>query len=274
MGVMPDHFKDWDLENRFIELHIEKELYANWKTAEEAFMENYHTQEAHPQLRYGNGDEMTQYDIFGDHVSRFYATNGVSSPHLERPLTEQELLDLMLVGDRSVLGDEMNLGKDETARMVMARFLRKVMGDKYKCDLSRFSDTEMIDVIEYHLFPNMILFPGISLPMVYRFRPIGMDPNRSLFEMIILKPVPDDGERPEPAAPYRITENESFTSVPGMDQALGHVFDQDTGILRSQQEGFLAAKKKGETLTNYQEVRVRHVHQTLDKYLNGEQLRP
>jgi hypothetical protein len=78
----------------------------------------------------------------------------------------------------------LSLGEGETARTVMAWYLRRVLGEKYGSDLSRFSDSEMIDTIEYHLFPNMVLFPGLSLPMVYRFRPIGLDPNRTLFEIL------------------------------------------------------------------------------------------
>jgi len=46
------------------------------------------------------------------------------------------------------------------------------------------------------------------------------------------------------------------------------VYDQDTGNLRAQQEGFFAARKQGETLLNYQEVRIRLLHQTLEKYLH------
>jgi nitrite reductase/ring-hydroxylating ferredoxin subunit len=56
--------------------------------------------------------------------------------------------------------------------------------------------------------------------------------------------------------------------VPGFDENLGEVYDQDTGNLRAQQEGFFAARKQGETLLNYQEVRIRLLHQTLEKYLH------
>ncbi len=240
----------------------------------EAFMENYHTHEAHPQLCYGNGDENTQYDLFGDHVSRFYATNGVSSPHLETPMTEQEILETMLIGDRTVLSDVPILKKGETARVVMAQVLREIMGEKYGVDLSVYTDTEMLDVMEYTLFPNMVIFPGISIPMVYRFRPMGTDPGKTLFELLILRPVADRGERPEPAEPYWLREDDSFTTVPGMDPNFGHVYDQDTGILRSQHEGMLSAKKTGQTLTNYQEVRIRHFEQTLDKYLSNKPITP
>lgn len=191
----------------------------------------------------------------------------MNSPHLADPLSEQQLLNQMLVGDRSVLDDSMTIREGETARIVMARFLRKVMGEKYKADLSHFSDSEVIDTIEYHVFPNMVLFPGLSLPMVYRFRPIGLDPNRTLFEILFLRPLPDEDEVPEPPEPYRVKEEESYSTVPGMDAAFGYVYDQDTDNLRAQQQGFRASRKRGETLGNYQEIRIRHFNRTIDKYL-------
>ena len=267
LGVLPQHFADWGMDERYVELHMAKDLPCNWKTAQEAFLESYHVLETHPQLMAGVGDANVQYDTYGDHVSRFYAALGVNSPHLAEPLAEQELLDRMLVGDRSVLGDDLKLREGETARIVMARYLRKVLGAKYDVDLSRYSDSEIIDTIEYHVFPNMVLFPGLSLPMVYRFRPIGLDPDRTLFELLLLRPIPVNGERPPPAEVVHITEDQSYSTVPGFDAAFGAVYDQDTNNLRAQQQGFRAARKRGQTLGNYQEVRIRHFQRTLDKYL-------
>jgi hypothetical protein len=48
---------------------------------------------------------------------------------------------------------------------------------------------------------------------------------------------------------------------------LGYVYDQDTDNLRAQQQGFRASRKGKQTLGNYQEVRIRHFEQVLDKYL-------
>ncbi|MGI9328827.1 MAG: aromatic ring-hydroxylating oxygenase subunit alpha [Pseudomonadales bacterium] len=267
IAPIPEHFDNFAMDDRFVELHIEKELSCNWKAAKEAFIENYHTQETHPQLLLGSDDEGTQYDVFNDRVSRFFCAFGVASPSIDPPPSEQELVDMMLVGDRSVLGDDLQVGAGETARIVMARVLRRTLEETYGSDLSHYSDTEMIDVSQYGLFPNMILFPQLSLPMVYRFRPIDNDLSRTLFELLILRPTPDTGPRPEPAPPVRLNEQQSFTTVPGFDQNLGVVYDQDTGNLKAQQEGFFAARKPGQTLLNYQEVRVRLLHQTLDRYL-------
>lgn len=267
LEVLPAHFRDWDLGQRFTELHMAKVLPCNWKTALEAFLESYHVVETHPQLLQGTGDANVQYDTYGDHVTRFYAVGGVSSPHLEQPLSEQELVNSMLVGDRSVLTDELRVQPGETARVVMARFLRKTLGSKYAVDLSAVSDAEMIDTIEYHLFPNMVLFPGVSLPMVYRFRPLGSEVERCLFEIFFLRPLAEGQERPDAPEVCHVAEEESYAVVPGMDPYLANVYDQDTANLKAQQQGFKASKKKGETLGNYQEVRIRHFHRTLDRYL-------
>jgi phenylpropionate dioxygenase-like ring-hydroxylating dioxygenase large terminal subunit len=272
LAPLPDHFAGWHMDDRFVELHMEKELPCNWKTAQEAFLESYHVLETHPQLLAGTGDANVQYDIHSDHVTRFYAVGGVNSPHLAKPLSEQELVSTMLVGDRSVLDDALTVKEGETARIVMARFLRKVLGDKYGVDLAAYSDSEVIDTIEYHVFPNMVLFPGLSLPMVYRFRPIGSDPNRTLFELLFLRPRPTDRPSPEPPEPYRIREEESYSTVPGMDPAFGAVYDQDTDNLRAQQQGFRASRKGTETLGNYQEARIRHFQQVVDRYLSRKDL--
>ena len=48
---------------------------------------------------------------------------------------------------------------------------------------------------------------------------------------------------------------------------MSDMYYQDTGNMQAAQEGAATAGKSGATLANYQEVRVRHFHQTLTKYL-------
>jgi hypothetical protein len=78
---------------------------------------------------------------------------------------------------------------------------------------------------------------------------------------------PGEARCPSPAEVVHVREDESYATVPGFDPALGAVYDQDTNNLRAQQQGFRAARKKGQTLGNYQEVRIRHFQRTLDRYL-------
>ncbi|MCY1362055.1 hypothetical protein D9M69_487550 [compost metagenome] len=106
--------------------------------------------------------------------------------------------------------------------------------------------------------------------MVYRFRPLGTEVDRSLFEILFLRPLAEGEERPDAPEMFSVGEDDSYDIVPGMDPYLAHVYDQDTANLRAQQQGFKASKKSGETLGNYQEVRIRHFHRTLDRYLQRD----
>ena len=47
LGVLPEHYKDFHIDDRYIETHVCKRLPVNWKAAEEAFMEAYHVIKKH-----------------------------------------------------------------------------------------------------------------------------------------------------------------------------------------------------------------------------------
>jgi nitrite reductase/ring-hydroxylating ferredoxin subunit len=264
------HFNKWKLEDRYIYGHVSKVIPANWKLTIEAFMEAYHVIETHPQVAVSNADANSQYDFYGEHVDRFISPLGVLSPHLAGRHTEQDILDQFTVGDSSVLGGaDRKLQEGETARQRMADMLRGMFEQAAKTDLSGVSDSEILDCFSYTLFPNTFWFPGISLPMVYRFRPVKGDHRKCLYEVFFLRPVPADG-RPEPASEVRLADHQSFTEAEGMDPGFGAILDQDTENLLLEQEGIEASAKPGLTLGNYQEIRVRHFEKTIDKYVYGK----
>ncbi len=278
MGVLPEHFANWKLENKFTAMHVRKMLPANWKACLEAFLESYHVLETHPQGITTVGDANSQYDIYGDHVSRFVHLVGYPSPHLQEQHTEQQILDALLV--EGVVegvyedGSRLQVPEGGKAREVFSDYLKQTLGDAYQRDFSHLSITETIDAIEYCLFPNTCFFPSLLFPMVYRFRPNGTDPDSTIFDLLYLQPIPEGGERPEPPEPIELDYQQSFHDVPGFDPGLATIYDQDTGNLIAQQRGFKASVKPGQTLGNYQEIRIRQFHQTIDKYLsrqrNGE----
>ena len=102
--------------------------------------------------------------------------------------------------------------------------------------------------------------------MVYRFRPNGDDVDSSIFDLMILEPLGDGVDHPEPPEPVRVEIEQSYTEVEGLSW-LGQVYDEDTGNLQMQQEGFKTSRKRGLTLGNYQEARIRRVHMTLDEFM-------
>ena len=271
LGVLPKHFANWDLSAKFTAKHVRKLLPANWKACLEAFLESYHVLETHPQGVLTVGDANSQYDIYGDTVSRFVHLVGYPSPHLKESFSQQQLLDA-LMGEGVVEGiadgaTKLRVPEGWTARQVFAEHLQGLFGKAYGKDFSHLSISETIDAIEYCLVPNTCLFPSLLFPMVYRFRPNGNDPDSCIFDLLFLQPVPDSGVRPEPAEMVELDFEQSFHDVPGFDPGLATIYDQDTGNLIGQQRGFKSSTKLGQTLGNYQEVRLRQLHQTIDKFL-------
>ena len=266
LDVLPDHFAHFPIDQRRIRLHVQKVLPANWKAAQEAFMEAYHNFTTHDSPTGGNA----QYDIFGPHASRFIHTIGHYSPESladypgdkwrAPPLTEQELLAGIPVTQRP-------LADGETARAAGAQLLREEMGSQLGVDFSAVSDSEMLDSIEYHLFPNAFFFPGMLISMAYRFRPLDDDVDSCLFEILMLEPLAEGAKHPDPPEPVPLGVDQSYTEIDELAW-LGAVYDQDTSNLQLQQQG-LKTTRKGVTLGNYQEARIRRFHLTLDNYLAG-----
>ncbi len=262
------HFTAWKLEDRYIYLHVTKRIPCNWKLNIEAFMEAYHVRDTHPQVCVSNGDINSQYDIYGEHVNRFISTLGVVSPHFAGQYTEQDVLDQFTIGDSDALGDGKRvLPEGATARQAMADMFRGMFEQATNSDLSGVSDSELLDCFSYTFFPNTFLFPGISLPMIYRFRPDPNDHRMSFYEVFFMRPVPKDGKRPYPAQPIHLADDQSFTEAEGMPAGFGAILDQDTDNLTLQQQGLEASAKRGLTLGNYQEIRIRHFEHAVDKYV-------
>jgi phenylpropionate dioxygenase-like ring-hydroxylating dioxygenase large terminal subunit len=270
LDVLPEHFSHYPLENRRVALHVQKTLPANWKAAQEAFLEAYHNFETHNSPNGANA----QYDIFGKYVSRFIHTIGEYSPASLDDYPGKKWRDPVLTATEQLqaLGfggtEDAQVPAGKTARVVAAQAMRENLGESLGVDLSQVSDSIMIDSIEYHLFPNMFFFPGIGIPMVYRFRPNGMDVDSCLFDLMLLEPLAEGAEHPEPPEPFVLDVNQSYTEVEAL-QWLGPVYDQDTGNLQMQQEGLKTSTKPGITLGNYQEGRIRRIHQTLDEFLGA-----
>jgi len=259
LEVLPEHFARWPLEDRFITLHTEKILPGNWKMCMEAFLEAFHVLATHPEGLRSSGWANTQYDIFSPHVTRFLQNLSSGNPHYEKTYSEAELFAFM--GH-----DPQSLPDNTTARAEHARILRENLGASMGVDLSAVSNSEMLDSIEYHVFPNACFFPGIAIPLIYRFRPLGVD--RCIHDIMLLQPIPDEGTRPPPASVERLDIDEPYVSLESFrTNRLAAVLDQDTENFRRQWAGIKASIRGTQTLGNYQEARIRHFHQTLDHYL-------
>ena len=265
LGVLPQHWEEWGLSQRYIETHIRKHLPCNWKAAAEAFIEAYHVRETHATGQLGD-EVTTQYDVFGENVSRFIHTRGLNSPLRSDPRTEDELL--ARISGRTLGEGDLTLPPGVRARDHYANHVQETMGERYGHDFSHLSESITLDSIEYYLFPNAFFFPGLSIPMVYRFRPDPTSPDFSYFDLLFMRPRPPEGAAPPPPEVIELGIDESYSTAEGIGP-LGRVYDQDTANLAAQTRGFKSSFKSGQTLGNYQEIRVRHLQQRVKTYLEA-----
>jgi hypothetical protein len=262
LGVLPRHWADWGLADRFIETHVRKRLPCNWKAAAEAFLEAYHVRETHGTGKLG--DEVTaQYDVFGDNVSRFVHTTVLNSPLRNPPRTEEELLARQATRRGT---HRVDLPDGLRARDVYAKMIQDQMGELYGQDFSHLSEAMTLDSIEYFVFPNMFFFPGLQLSMVYRFRPDPDSIDHSYFDLLMMRPRPADGSTPQPPPVMELDVDDSYTAATALG-GLGRVYDQDTANMAAQTRGFRSSFKRGQTLGNYQEVRARHLQKRVRDYI-------
>jgi phenylpropionate dioxygenase-like ring-hydroxylating dioxygenase large terminal subunit len=264
MGDLPKHFERWDLEDRYIQGHVQKVLACNWKIAQEAFSESYHAPTTHPQTVGYLGDVNSQIDIW-DQFARVITPGGIPSPLLSgwKP-TEDEVLRYML----DIRDDEENfiqLGEGQTARDVSAAAARErwrpVVGDA----VDEWSDAEFIDNIDYTLFPNFHPW-GAYNRIVYRFRPNGDNHREAIMDVFLLSPF--KGERPPPAKTTFLGLDDEWLEASELGM-LAKVFMQDSFNMPMVQKGLETTVKPGVTLANYQESKVRWFHQQLDQWLEG-----
>jgi phenylpropionate dioxygenase-like ring-hydroxylating dioxygenase large terminal subunit len=269
MGIIPEHFSPWKHEHRYISVHVEKVIDANWKTVLEAFIESYHAIATHPQLMPFQAIDNSQYDVWGDHVSRTITCYGLPNPSHADQFTEQQSMDAMmkLAGQEEVP----TLEPGQTAREKLAEItlpgVNEAAGEDYSDNATM---SELMDSTLYLLFPNFAPWAGYGTVINYRHRPNGNRVDSCIMDIILLTRYPEGTQPPEDAATVRLGADQPFADAAHvMGAGLAHVFEQDGANLPQVQKGMKASKKGTLTLGNYQEVRIRHFHQTLDKYMNA-----
>lgn len=265
IAELAEQFEVWDLANRYKQAHVAKIVPANWKVAQEAFCEAYHVNATHPQILRSIGDTNSQVDIW-ENCARVITPGGTSSPLLEDKISEDEVLAAMM----DVRHDQQGpppLPEGVTARAGGAMGARnqwaQVVGEEWA---SRLSDAELMDSIDYTLFPNFHPW-GAFNRIVYRFRPNGDDHRSAIMECIFLAPY--QGERPPPAKVHWLRDEEVFSDAPELGM-LGKVFDQDLYNMPNVQLGLETTQKSGITLANYQEAKVRWLHAKLTEWVEDE----
>lgn len=267
---MLSHWERWDMVDTYKALHVKRVIGCNWKLGHEAFIESWHSLDTHPQILPYTADSNSQYDIFGDHVSRTITAMGLPSPHKPN-VSDQQVMDALAETSGRMSVDEagFQVPADKSAREYMAEINYAEFSVMAGKDLSTFSTrSEVLDAILYSIFPNFAPWAGFNPNIVYRFRPNGDDPDSCIMEVMLMMRFPAGTERPADVPVLELRPEQPWTDAEELG-ALGNVFEQDMGNLPFLQKGMKQSKKGKISLANYQEIRIRHLHQILDKYINA-----
>lgn len=275
MGPMAAHFAPWAPQDRYIALHVRKVIPCNWKLAAEAFMESHHAPTTHPQILPYMTDVNSQYDQLSSHVTRQFTAQLIPSPSATRSYDEDEIVKTMLgVGSRlkeAVGGPSLSVPDGSTARKHVADIMRGTLHDEDGADYDRFSDAEMVDALLYNIFPHMSFWAGAMPSLNYVWRPNGLDPATSIMDVYLLRRVPAGAARPAPAPCIDVSLEESFAQAcgrSGMSLGLAKVLDQDVRNLPQVQAGLMSSKSGSLEVGAYTEMRIRHLHQTIDAMIS------
>ncbi len=269
LAPLPEHFARWHMEDCFTALWIGKVVPANWKVTAEAFMEAWHSVVTHPQILPFTGDANSSYRIWGDHVNLALTPFGVLSPHLQNQGHSEQFIVDSFHAYSGRMGDtlaEVTVPDGKTAREVLGAKNRQRYLTDIGYDGSSITDSELLDAWTYNVFPNLSPWGGMSPNIVYRWRP-WPDQDHCLMEVRILARVPKGQPLPRGAPLRMLREDEPWSAVTEWGN-LGGIFDQDMTNLPFVQDGLKSSENGHIELGNYQEIRIRHFHQTLDKYMN------
>jgi hypothetical protein len=155
---------------------------------------------------------------------------------------------------------------DSTARRELAAAMRSALAQQFGSEQDHWTDSELLDGIQYFVFPNFYVFAGPRTNAVYRFRPHGNDPDKCIAEVFLLAQKPADDSHPKPPEPRWLQPGETFSDITEIG-LLGPVFDQDMANMPFIQQGLKSMRGPGVRLTRYQENRIRHYHQILDEWM-------
>lgn len=263
LGGMGKIIDDYQYNRMYRWHNTTTKLRGNWKNVVDAFTENYHARTTHPE----STPFVNYYDppvrLVDDHslnVSPFGVPDQLTwntTPDFEEALDSMEWA-LQAFGEDTSMVDmlrEQHLPADTDIRAVLEPVGRAGY-EQMGMDVSRLSDSQIIDNWHLHVFPNALFNTYPFGYWLFRVRP--SDSEYSEFDMWYFHRVPDGAELPPPVG---------NTYIPEFGDC-GGVMNQDFSNIPHQQTGQKSPAFKGCRLSSI-EARCRHMHDIIDRYMNA-----
>ena len=256
----------WKVESLRTEQWYACRLPVNWKLAEEAFVEQYHVVQTHPQLvipgRYPPRDGAFDPRTFVDaeiHYLRTMSEGMDGMVHADDVRVAEGLRDMELPADPTLAIPTWH----RTLNDAVTSWHRNAGHDVP--DLNELEEHGINEPMGY-CFPHYFVLPMYSSASSYRFRPLG--PEETLMELWSLGRFPR-GHEPEKPTPPEVWESDDprWPPIPA----------QDFSNLPRQQKGLHAKGFEYMRLSERAEGHISNFERTVDGFLAGlpyEQLLP
>jgi phenylpropionate dioxygenase-like ring-hydroxylating dioxygenase large terminal subunit len=246
---------------------------ANWKAVVDAFNEAYHVQTGHEQVLPWTDDVSIVYEPLGTHAhyGRLPGARRKLQPSPRLGLTDEEF------DEGEVLAAMVaNLGgaflKDEKAIVAELRAANLPPGSLLGAfqdrrmellasrgfDVSGLEPDQMTSADDIYLFPNMVgpVYPGSAI--LFRARPDGHDPDRTIMDTWVLA-------WPDPEREWTMPTRHWYADWHERDW--GPITTQDYENLGRVQLGMKSSGFEGLRLNPRQEANLLHMHRVLDRYM-------
>ena len=249
----------WKVESLRTERWYACRLPVNWKLAQEAFVEQYHVVETHPQLvipgmRYSTRGGAFDARAFVDAEIKYLRTmsDGMDGMvHANDVRVAESLRDLELPAE------------PEQAMSTWYRTLNESVVNWHRAeghdipDLNELDKQGINEPMGYG-FPHYFVLPMYSSASSYRFRPLG--PEETLMEIWSLARFPE-GCEPEKPTPPELWESDDprWPPIPA----------QDFSNLPRQQRGLHSKGFEYMRLSEQAEGHIANFHRTIDGFLAG-----
>ncbi len=273
-GLPDGYLEGYQLDKMKVVRHVVSEWGANWKTGVDAFYEVYHLHAVHPQTSTVMDDFGTQNDIYPHGFSRMIVPLAKKSPRVDDQASVDPGLAYML--GEAGLDPEVYDGDASSVRKDIQAFKRK-RADDLGLGWGGLVDGQLTDSWATGIFPNVQIGLHPEGAFLMRFMPHPTDPERFYYDTITLyRPVDDESWKvPDWMGLPEGTDVSGEVRAPrefipfGEPPDLGLVLDQDSELLPVVQKGIRSRGFDG-PLWSEQEIRLRHFHAELGRYIGGE----
>ena len=278
LGDLQGQFAPYELEKMTLVGDQTVSLDANWKTCIDNFSEQYHVDFIHPQHKH----YVDCYNAVNELFPYGHRRVVVHSYSLDGRYPIPEEVPPIMRGAIEPLG----LNPDDFRGRVIevrkaAQVQRRKLAEEFGFDYSRFTDDQVTDVVQFDVFPNLVMSTRPEECWIMRPRPHPTDPDKCFFDKFTLyapaKLHPGDGQRrlvgnaayahqelsAERPAREVFTQDEVIAGKNSMNLTV----DQDIHLLREMQAGMHSRGYRRAWL-NEDESRVQHFHDWLDMWID------